>query len=97
MIAHIEKSLNYTVFDVKWIPCSAKFVVLGTKPKGTGVIQLFELNQENLDNVKEIEKKAAFKCGTFGASTLRDSHLAVGDFAGRMMILYVYVECSIRK
>ena len=36
IIVHIEKSLNYTVFDAKWIPCSAKFVVVGSHPRDTG-------------------------------------------------------------
>lgn len=87
IICHIEKSLNYTIFDVKWIPCSAKFLVLGSKPNGTGIIQLYELNASELDLVKEIEKGSAFKCASFGASTLRQRHLAVGDFLGRLQIL----------
>lgn len=29
IISHIQKSLNYTVFDCKWMPCSAKFVTMG--------------------------------------------------------------------
>ena len=29
IIAHVQKSLNFTLFDAKWIPCSAKCVVLG--------------------------------------------------------------------
>ena len=87
VIAHIEKSLNYSVFDVKWIPCSAKFVVLGSKPKGTGIIEVYELNEEKADLFKEFEKPSSFRCGTFGASSIRDSNIAVGDFTGRMSVL----------
>lgn len=87
MIEVASQSLNYTIFDVNWIPCSAKFLVLGSKPKGTGILQIFELNKAELSLVKEIEKKNPFKCGSFGASSLRNRHLAVGDFAGRLQVL----------
>lgn len=87
MIAHIEKALNYSIFDVKWIPCSAKFVVLGTKPNGNGIIQVFELNSGELDLVKEHERKVSLKCGSFGASSLRQTHMAIGDFEGKLQIL----------
>ncbi|XP_063708208.1 dynein axonemal assembly factor 10 [Culicoides brevitarsis] len=87
VITLIEKSLNYSVFDVKWIPCSAKFVVLGSRPKGTGVIEVYELNDDQADLVKEIEQKASLRCGTFGATSIRDSHLATGDFGGKLSVL----------
>lgn len=87
MISVVEKSLNYSVFDVKWIPCSAKFVVLGSKTKGCGVLQVYELNSGKIDLVKEIEKKSPFKCGSFGACSLRDTHLATGDFNGRLSVV----------
>ncbi|XP_055629747.1 dynein axonemal assembly factor 10 [Toxorhynchites rutilus septentrionalis] len=86
MIAHIEKSLDYSIFDVKWIPCSAKFVVIGSKPKGTGILQIYELNRGELEKVTEVEKAESFKCCSFGASSLRESHLAIGDFVGKLAI-----------
>ncbi|KAJ4948378.1 hypothetical protein JOQ06_019912 [Pogonophryne albipinna] len=45
IISHFQKSLNYTVFDSKWIPCSAKFVCLGNYARGTGVMQIYEVQQ----------------------------------------------------
>lgn len=30
ILEHINKSLAITIYDTKWIPCSARFVVLGT-------------------------------------------------------------------
>lgn len=87
MIALIEKPLNYSIFDVKWIPCSAKFVVLGSRPKGTGVLEIYELNDDKADLVKEIEQKVSIRCGTFGATSIRDSHLALGDFNGKLSVL----------
>lgn len=40
ILVYIEKSLNYSPFDVKWIPRSAKFVSLGSHPRGTGALQV---------------------------------------------------------
>ena len=86
IIAHIEKSLNYSIFDVKWIPVSAKFVVLGSQPKGSGILQIYQLNKGNLELVREFERPNPLKCGSFGASKLRNTHMTVGDFAGKMSI-----------
>lgn len=80
IICHIEKSVNYSLFDAKWIPCSAKFVVMGSRPRGTGIIQIYEVSSGELILVKEIERSQPVKCGTFKASSLRDRHLATGDF-----------------
>ena len=54
IITHLEKSLNYTVYDVKWIPSSAKVVVLGSHPKGTGALQVFEISKGELKQVLEV-------------------------------------------
>lgn len=80
IISHIEKSLDYTLFDAKWVPCSAKFAVMGSKARGTGVIQIYEVSSGDITLVKTIDKTNPFKCGTFKASSLRDRYLAAGDF-----------------
>ena len=54
IIAHVQKSLNYTLFDCKWIPSSAKFVVLGQQPRGTGTVQTYEVSHGELKLVKEV-------------------------------------------
>ena len=54
IITHIEKSLNYTVFDVKWLPSSAKVVVLGSHPRDTGALQVHEVSKGELKLVKEV-------------------------------------------
>ncbi|KAJ3130260.1 WD repeat-containing protein 92 [Nowakowskiella sp. JEL0407] len=86
IVVHIQKSLNFTAYDVKWIPTSARFVVLGQHSRGTGALQVYELNKGDLKLCAETEKEHAFKCGTFGASSLRDRHFATGDFSGYMNI-----------
>lgn len=87
MIEHLQQAVNYTVYDTKWIPCSAKFVVLGSKPNDQGILEIYELNECKVEKLKTIEKKSSFKCGTFGASSLRNRHMAIGDFKGRMQVL----------
>ena len=54
IIVHLEKSLNYTVFDTKWIPTSAKFVSLGSHPKNTGAMQIYEMAKGELKLIKEV-------------------------------------------
>lgn len=87
IICHIEKSVDYSLFDAKWIPCSAKFVVMGSRPRGTGIIQIYEVSSGELKLVKDIERSNQIKCGTFKASSLRDRFLATGDFKVSFIIL----------
>lgn len=84
IIAHVQKAMNYTLFDSKWIPCSAKFVVLGNHPRGTGALQVYEVTHGDVKLVTEAEKSKGFKCGTFGASSLQQRYLATGDFDGNL-------------
>ncbi|CAH1791975.1 unnamed protein product [Owenia fusiformis] len=86
IISHVQKSLNYTLFDTRWIPCSAKFVVLGNHARGTGALQIYEVSHGDVTLLKDIEKSKAFKCGTFGASSLQQRNLATGNFEGQMQI-----------
>jgi len=86
VIEHVNKSLNYTPYDARWIPCSARFVSMGIHPRATGAITVYGLQQGELKTIQEIEKPHGVKCGTFGASALEDRHLAVGDYAGVMSI-----------
>ena len=54
IIAHVQKSLNYTLFDCKWIPSSAKFVVLGNHPRGTGALQVYEVSHGDANLISEV-------------------------------------------
>lgn len=86
IIAHISKSLTTTIYDTLWVPSSAKFVLLGSTPRTTGSIQVYELHGADLNKIAESEKHASIKCGTFGASNLIDRQLATGDFKGNLQI-----------
>lgn len=54
IILHVQKSVNYTLFDTKWIPQSAKFVALGNYARGTGAIQIYEMEHGDVKLVKEV-------------------------------------------
>lgn len=86
IVGYLEKSLNFTIFDTKWIPKSAKFVVVGNRPNGKGVLKVFELNVGEIDPIAEVEYENRVKCGSFGASSLRKQHFAVGTFDGHLRI-----------
>ena len=55
IIGHVEKNLNLTLFDAKWIPCSAKLVVLGSHPRDTGALHIYELTKGELKLLKEVK------------------------------------------
>lgn len=60
IILYAQKSLNYTLFDCKWIPYSAKFVLLGNHARGTGAIQIYELESGDVKLVKEVNNLIKF-------------------------------------
>ena len=54
IIVHVQEGLNYTAYDAKWIPCSARFVVLGSHPKGTGAMQIYEVSRGSANLLKDV-------------------------------------------
>jgi hypothetical protein len=54
IIVHVQKSVNYTLFDCKWIPVSPRFVLLGQYPKDTGALQVYEVSHGEIKLVKEV-------------------------------------------
>lgn len=86
ILEHISKSVQITSYDVKWIPSSPRFVVMGAYARATGCLQAYELDGTELKLNKELETKASIKCGTFGASGLAERHLATGNFEGYLQM-----------
>ncbi|KAI0229970.1 WD repeat-containing protein 92 [Lamellibrachia satsuma] len=87
IILHVQKPVNYTLYDTRWIPSSAKFVVIGSYARGTGAIQVYEVSRGEIVLVHEAEKAKPIKCGTFGATAnVHMKHFATGDFDGKMQI-----------
>jgi len=88
IITHVQKSLNYTLFDAKFIPRSARFVCLGSHARGSGALQVYEITHDELKGdvklITDVEKSGTFKCGTFGAANVTSRFLATGDFKGKL-------------
>ena len=73
IILHSQKSVNYTVFDVKWIPTSAKFVALGNHARGTGALDIFEITHGDITLVSQVGE---FRRHAAVAETSNDSFFA---------------------
>ena len=87
VLEHLQKSLAWTIFDTKWIPGTSSFVAAGAYARGTGALHVYELGDQELTTVEEKEvRPASIKCCTLGASSLRDPHVATGDFEGKLEI-----------
>ncbi|CAH0551746.1 unnamed protein product [Brassicogethes aeneus] len=59
---------------------------MGGKSNGAGIVEIYSLTGEGLEKQTEFCKKDYFKCATFDASSLRNRHLATGDFGGRLQV-----------
>ena len=86
IVEHVHKALPLTVYETKWVPCSARFIVLGSPARQSGMIQIYNLVKGDAELVGELERPKSFKCGTFGHSALAERQLATGDFAGELAI-----------
>ena len=82
----ISKSLDYTPFDIKWLPYSTKLVIAGQTDSSKGIIQIYHLTKGKLDLESEFVKENPFKCCSFGASSFASRDLALGDFEGNFQI-----------
>jgi len=54
ILAHIEKPVNYTLFDVQWIPSSARLIAMGSHPRGTGIWQVYQMSKGELKLLEEV-------------------------------------------
>lgn len=54
IICHNEKSVTFSIYDGKWVPCSAKFVIMGSRPNSKGVLQLYEMTSGDPQLIKEV-------------------------------------------
>ncbi|CAM9370319.1 unnamed protein product [Chrysoparadoxa australica] len=86
LIEIVHKSLGFTPYETRWIPCSARFVCCGVYPKGKGAMQVYEMDRGDVKVMDEKERPAGIKCATFGASSLENRHMASGDYDGKLNI-----------
>lgn len=74
IILHLHKPVNYTLFDAKWIPCSAKFVALGNYARGTGALQIYEVSHGDVNVIKDV-------CKTFTADRKNVDLITVSEIS----------------
>ncbi len=54
IIEFASRSCNYTLFDTKWVPSSARFVALGSNARGTGALEICELENGKINVLKTV-------------------------------------------
>lgn len=86
IIEHINRGLNFTPYDTKWVPFSARFVTMGIHANAKGAINVYQLNNGDLEVQLEGRVPSGIKCGTFGASSFEERHLATGDHSGKLVV-----------
>lgn len=86
IIEHIHRPINFTCYDVKWVPASARFVSVGIHANAKGALNVYQLSNGDLETRCEHTWSHGIKCATFGASSLADRHLAAGDYGGTLAI-----------
>ncbi|KPI89733.1 hypothetical protein ABL78_1113 [Leptomonas seymouri] len=101
IIQHAKKSLLYTAFDVRWVPHSASFAVVGQYPNNHGALSIYQLDHGELRTTAELRLPHPLKCCTFGqnasfgssstsaAASASAPQVATGDFAGSLRIFDV--------
>lgn len=82
MVSH---NLPYTVYEARWIPTSRRFVVVGSRPRATGALEVYRMETQSKTPVvklMDIETQSAIRCATFAAADPIQRHVAVGQFDG---------------
>lgn len=91
---HHQKSLNFTPFDVKWIPSTAKCVLIGQTPKMKGVMKFLQLEKDELKEIFSLDEVGAgFKTCAFNyhlSSTVPS--LILGDITGRLFVFDIETQ-----
>lgn len=87
IIIHREKQVNYQLKDCQWIHNSPKFIAVGGKPNLKGVINIYSLDDNDIQTVHEYEKPVSIECATFQSSFISKRHLAYGDYEGNLEIV----------
>lgn len=96
IVPYLSKQLNYTAHDIKWIPATAKFAVVGQHPRSTGAIQIFEIRDRQLHVAAETEPHEAIKCLTFKANGVGPHrHFASGGFDGSLQSWYAPLSLKV--
>lgn len=88
----ICETLPYTIHDARWIPTSCRMVVVGSRPRATGALQVYKMqtqassSSERFKKTVDVETDHAIKCATFQACDPIQRHIAIGDYGGFLQI-----------
>lgn len=87
IFTYISHNENFSIFETKWIPGTAKLAAIGGNGNSTGCIKVFELNGDRLDILHVINKRSPLRCAAFGLSRTKQSYMCTGDFKGSLQIV----------
>lgn len=88
----ICESLPFTIHDTRWVPTSCRFVLVGSRPRATGALQVYRMNTQasnsadRLVKVVDVETERSIKCATFAACDPIQRHVAIGDYGGYLEV-----------
>lgn len=77
-------NVDFTPHDCRWVPKSARFVVVGETAKSTGVLSVFQLNESGVETMNTIQRASGLKCCTFGSHTLPERFLVAATLRGEL-------------
>lgn len=87
-----SKSLPFTTHDSRWVPTSRRFVVVGSKPRSKGALQVYKMNfdskkpEDRMEMIYDIETEHGIKCANFGSCDSVIRECAIGDFSGFLQV-----------
>jgi len=86
ILEHSATSVDFTVFDVNWVPSSPRLVVCGSSLAGEGSVRVYSLAGQGLAEIGSSVRPKAVRCGTFRSSSLEERLFCTGDFGGHVAI-----------
>lgn len=86
ILEHSSTSVDYTLFDVKWIPSSPRLVTCGSSLAGEGHLRVYSLSGQGLNEVGQVARGKALRIGTFISSSEEERLFCTGDFAGNIAV-----------
>merc|ERR1711976_8367 len=97
IIQHHSQSLSLTPYDVKWIPGTARFCLMGQTPRMEGHLEIYQLGEEKLKSLHTYTYGKGFKCGNFGACPVGEAKIAIGEMSGDLIIYDIEAQKRIYK
>lgn len=81
IIEHICHSVAFTPFVTRWIPQTARLIILGETPRSTGTLSVCSLEESSLGIIaKNEDQPSSFKSGVVYISRSGAPYLAAGGW-----------------